>query len=182
MALLLPPLGGGQVRHAALNVARDRQRGAANLGERPARLDADVDVDAARARGLRPADQPHRRRAPRAWPAPPRGSVASRTPGTGSRSTRSSSGCSRSSARTGWGLRSMQPRLATHARPAASSMTISSAVRPDGKVSVAVRIHSGRFSGARFWKNGCPAAPSTNRLSAIGRPPAPRNAPSATAR
>ena len=76
------------------------------------------------------------------------------TPGTGSRSTRSSSGWSRSSARTGWGLRSMQPRLATHARPAASSRTISSAVRPDGKVSVAVRIQSGRLSGARFWKNG----------------------------
>ena len=58
------------------------------------------------------------------------------TPGTGSRSTRSSSGWSRSSARTGCGLRSMQPRLTTQARPAASSMTISSAVRPDGKVSV----------------------------------------------
>ena len=104
------------------------------------------------------------------------------TPGTGSRSTRSSSGWSRSSARTGCGLRSMQPRLTTQASPAASSMTTSSAVRPDGKVSVAVRMNSGTFSGARFWKNGCPAAPSTNRLSAIGRPPAPRRAPSATAR
>ena len=60
---------------------------------------------------------------------------------------------------------------------AASSTTISSAVRPDGKVSVAVRIQSGAFSGARFWKNGSPAAPSTKRLSAIGRPPAPRSAP-----
>ena len=37
----------------------------------------------------------------------------------------------------------MQPRLTTQARPAASSTTISSAVRPDGKVSVAVRIQSG---------------------------------------
>ena len=36
--------------------------------------------------------------------------------------------------------------------------------------------------GARFWKNGWPAAPSTKRLSAIGRPPAPRNAPSAIER
>ena len=75
----------------------------------------------------------------------------------------------------------MQPRLATQARPAASSMTTSSAVRPDGNVRVAVRMNAGRFSGARFWKNGCPAAPSTNRFSAIGRPPAPRSAPSATA-
>ena len=36
--------------------------------------------------------------------------------------------------------------------------------------------------GARFWKNASPSAPSTKRLSAIGRPPAPRRAPSATAR
>ena len=42
------------------------------------------------------------------------------TPGIGSRSTRSSSGCSRSSARTGCGLRSMQPRLTTQASAAAS--------------------------------------------------------------
>src|SRR3990172_2934880 len=51
-------------------------------------------------------------------------------PGTGSRSTRSSSGWSMSSALTGWGLRSMQPRFTIHAKPAASSTTISSAVRP----------------------------------------------------
>ena len=42
------------------------------------------------------------------------------TPGTGSRSTRSSSGWSRSEASTGCGFRSMQPRLATQASPAAS--------------------------------------------------------------
>ena len=104
------------------------------------------------------------------------------TPGTGSRSTRSSSGWSRSSARTGCGLRSMQPRLTIQARPAASSTTISSAVRPDGNVSSAVRIQSGVLSGARFWKNGSFAMPSTKRLSAIGRPRTPVSAPSATAR
>ena len=43
-------------------------------------------------------------------------------------------------------------------------------------------IQSGRLSGARFWKNGSPSAPLTKRLSAIGRPPAPRSAPGATAR
>src|SRR2546423_335104 len=36
------------------------------------------------------------------------------TSGIGSRSTRSSSGCSRSSARTGWGFRSMQPGVLDH--------------------------------------------------------------------
>ena len=49
-----------------------------------------------------------------------------------------------------------------------------------GKVSVATRIQSGRLSGARFWKNGSFSAPSTNRLSAIGRPRTPTSAPSAT--
>ena len=76
----------------------------------------------------------------------------------------------------------MQPRLTIQARPAASSTTISSAVRPDGNDSVTVRSHSGRLSGARFWKNASPAAPLTKRLSAIGRPPAPVSAPGATAR
>ena len=76
----------------------------------------------------------------------------------------------------------MQPRLATHTSPAASRSTTSSAVRPEGKRSSAVSIQSGRFSGARFWKNGSPSAPFTNRLSAIGRPRTPPSAPSATAR
>ena len=53
----------------------------------------------------------------------------------------------------------MQPRFTTQARPAASSTTISSAVRPDGNDSVATRTQSGRFSGARFWKKKSPAAP-----------------------
>ncbi len=53
------------------------------------------------------------------------------TPGIGSRSTRSSSGWSRSSARTGCGLRSMQPRFTTQASAAASRTTTSSAELPD---------------------------------------------------
>ena len=76
----------------------------------------------------------------------------------------------------------MQPRFTTQARPAASVTTISSAVRPDGKLSVTVSVHSGRDEGARFWKNGSPSAPWTNRLSTIGRPATPRSAPSATLR
>src|SRR5262249_2450707 len=66
--------------------------------------------------------------------------------------------------------------------PAASRSTTSAAVRPEGKLRVAVSIHSGRFSGARFWKNGSASTPLTNRFSAIGRPVTPRSAPSATAR
>ena len=52
------------------------------------------------------------------------------TPGPGSRSTRNSSGCSRSLERTGCGCSSMQPRLTIQASPAASSTTTSSALRP----------------------------------------------------
>jgi hypothetical protein len=104
------------------------------------------------------------------------------TPGTGSRSTRSSSGWSRSAASTGCGFRSMHPRLVTQTSPAASCSTTSSAVRPDGNRSSAVEIQSGRELGARFWKNGSASAPFTNRFSAIGRPLTPRSAPPATAR
>src|SRR5437879_5621515 len=64
----------------------------------------------------------------------------------------------------------MQPRFTTQARPAASSTTTSSAVLPDGNVSSAVRIQSGRLSGARFWKNGSLVMPSTKRFSAMGQP------------
>ena len=71
-------------------------------------------------------------RAPRGLPARHRGSVATCTPGIGSRSTRSSSGWSRSSASTGCGLRSTQPRLIAQARPAASWMTASLAEVPRG--------------------------------------------------
>jgi hypothetical protein len=72
-------------------------------------------------------------------------------PGTGSRSTRSSSGCSRSSARTGCGCSSRQARFAIQASAAASRGTTSSAARPDGKRSSTTSIHSGRACGARFW-------------------------------
>ena len=76
----------------------------------------------------------------------------------------------------------MQPRLTTHRSWAASRTTTSSAVRPEGNDSSTVSIHSGREVGARFWKKKSPAAPSTNRLRAMGRPATPRSAPSATAR
>ena len=76
----------------------------------------------------------------------------------------------------------MQPRLTTQASWAASRTTISWALRPDGNRSSTVSTHSGRFSGARFWKKNSPSAPFTNRLRAIGRSATPRSAPSATAR
>ena len=104
------------------------------------------------------------------------------TPGPGSRSTRSSSGCSVSSPRMGCGLRSIHPRLTTHTSAAAFETTTSSAVRPDGKESSTVRTYSGTEAGARFWKKASPVAPFTNRFKAIGRSITPPSAPSATAR
>src|SRR5262249_38270678 len=56
-ALLLPPRGGDELRRAALDLARKRERAAPHLAETPLRLDAACDVDAAVARRLRPADE-----------------------------------------------------------------------------------------------------------------------------
>ncbi len=58
MAFFLPPLARGQIRRAPLDLASKGQRRATDLGERPSALDAHVDVNAARARRLRPPDQP----------------------------------------------------------------------------------------------------------------------------
>ena len=91
VALLLPPLRGRERGRAALDLARQRERGAAHLGERPARLDAHVDVHAARAAGLRPAARPSSSSSAFTSSATRRTS-AHATPGPGSRSTRSSSG------------------------------------------------------------------------------------------
>ena len=46
--------------------------------------------------------------------------------------------------------------MAIHASAAASRGTTSSAVRPDGKLSVTTSTHGGRDSGARFWKKNSP--------------------------
>src|SRR5208283_2882941 len=50
--LLFPPLGTGDVRPAAFYGARERHGGAADFGEGPRRLDADVDVHAAGTAGF----------------------------------------------------------------------------------------------------------------------------------
>ena len=91
------------------------------------------------------------------------------TSGPGSRSTRSSSGWSRSSRRTGQGFQSITPRFTPQTRWAASFGTSSRAERPLGNVTVAVSIHSGAELGTRFWKNGSPCTPSTQRFITVGR-------------
>ncbi len=58
----------------------------------------------------------------------------------------------------------------------------SSAVRPLGKVTVAVSSQSGRLFGTRFWKKSSPSAPSGKRFSTVGRRCTARNAPSPTVR
>ena len=85
----------------------------------------------ARPGGLGPPGEPHRVESLAATTATSR-TRAQGTPGTGSRSIRSSSGWSRSSARTGCRLRSRQPRLATQARPPAWSGPARSPVRRRG--------------------------------------------------
>ena len=66
--------------------------------------------------------------------------------------------------------------------PAASSSTISSAVRPDGKRQRRRSEPVGPVLRRALLEERLAAAPLTKRFRAIGRPPAPRSAPSATAR
>src|SRR5688500_1508407 len=54
---LLPPLAGGDRRRAPLDLTRKGDGSPAHLDKGPLTLDADVDMNAARAGGLRPADQ-----------------------------------------------------------------------------------------------------------------------------
>ena len=49
VTFFLPPFARGQNRRTTLDLPRKRERGAAHLGERPSGLDADVDVNTARA-------------------------------------------------------------------------------------------------------------------------------------
>ena len=57
VAFFLPPLGGGERGDAAFDGACEGEGGAADFGEGPAGMDADVDVHAAGAAGLGPADE-----------------------------------------------------------------------------------------------------------------------------
>src|SRR4030095_7530715 len=71
----------------------------------------------------------------------------------------------------------MHPRFTIHTSCAASRITISSAVRPEGKLSSTVSIQSGRDAGARFWKKNSPSAPFTNRFNALRRAGDPTERP-----
>ncbi len=58
MAFFLPPFGAGEGGGAALDGAGECEGGAADFGEAPARVNADVDMHAAGAAGLGPAAEP----------------------------------------------------------------------------------------------------------------------------
>ena len=149
--LLLPPLRSlpaqapaAPPRATSASAARRTSR------EAPSRLDPHIHMHPARPAGLRPATQaqllqqrtspPAQRAAhrPNPPPAPDRDRPAAHPDDPDH------------AARTGCGCSSMHPRLTIHASPAASSTTISSAVRPEGNDSVTVRSHEGRSPGARF--------------------------------
>ena len=80
-----------------------------------------------------------------------RAASAKSVPGCGSRSMRSSSGWSTSWRRLGQGWNVIAPIWAAHATVAISVGHISSAVRPDGKVTVADSTYSGAPLIIRFW-------------------------------
>ena len=66
-------------------------------------------------------------------------------------SMRSSSGRSTSRRRDGHGWKSTTARFAAQATWAGSVTQSSSACLPEGNVTRATSIQSGRFSGTRFW-------------------------------
>ncbi len=96
---------------------------------------------------------------------------------------RSSSGLSTAATRTGHGWNTTVPICAAQATWARSAGHNSSAVRPLGKLIVAVWIQGGTPRvGIRFWKNISPSMPSGKRCSVVGRSRRARMMPSPTAR
>ena len=133
----------------ALDLARERERAAAHLGERPVRLDPAGDVDAAVAGGLRPADVAdlveHL-----VDDAGDRLASAKVVPGCGSTSIRSSSGLSTCAARRpGMEVDRGEVRRPGDVRDLGHAQLVG--MPPDGNVTRATSIQSGRFSGTRFW-------------------------------
>ena len=168
-ALLLPPRGRDELRRAPLDLARERERAAAHDGELPVRLDAAVDVHAAVAARLRPADVAdlvehlvHDRRrpaSPRRTRARLRVDVDAQLVGL--------LGVARAATAT---RRTRASRDSPPTTTCASSVThSSSACRPDGNVTRAVSIQSGRRSGTRFCQITSPPTPSGCRFSWHGR-------------
>ena len=99
-----------------------------------------------------------------------------RRPATGSRSMRSSSACSGSSARYGHEWNPRQPEVD---RPQRRGRCRRSRARRDVvPFGVLTRSSSpasrARFSGTRFWKNDVPPAPLGKRCSSTGRSPIAR--------
>ena len=183
VALLLPPLAGGDVGRAPLDLAGHGQGGAAHLGEAPAR------ARSARRRGSRASRRSSASRPGRGRPAR-RGTTSATPPDIGPR-------------HAGTGIE-VDPQLigvvevvgAHGVRVEVDAAQVDDpgqrgavgdhhlvggAARWKGQLDGA-RRSSGTDFGARFWKNASPVMPSTKRFSAIGRSRTPRSAPSATAR
>ena len=150
MPLLFPPFRCREPRRAPLDLARKRERSAPHLDECPAWLNANVDMDSARAAGFGPAAQSHFFKKLLYL-------------------HRHLTHIAKFDARTGIQvhpqfIRMIQicranrmgvkfdghPKLTIQINPAPSSTTTSSASLPDGKVKVTVRSQDGLSVGARF--------------------------------
>ena len=95
---------------------------------------------------------------------------ANPVPGCGSRSSRSSSACSWSSARLGQTWKPRQARLTAHATCARSAATSARDGVPLTVCTVVVSSQSGALSGTRFWKKFCLPTPFGKRCISTGRP------------
>ncbi len=168
LAFLLPPAAGGAAGHAPLDLARERERGAADFFEALVWLDAHVDVHAARAGGLGEAAQAvlveHVAHAERNLAHLREGHA-----GAGVEVDAQLVGMVEVAAAHGPGVPVDHAEVDAPDEVRGVVGTSSRAWRPLGKVTVAVCSHSGALSGTRFWKNGSPPTPSTQRLSTVGR-------------
>ena len=171
-----------EARHPTLDLAAQRERGPAHLGEVPARLDAHVHVDAPGARGLRVADElvlvEHLVDRPRATAC----TSAYDTPGLGVEVHPQLVGV----VDVGPAHR---PRVEVEAAEVRGPDDVGDVDRAQ-LVGVATarerrpgpsRSTPGRCGGTRFWKKGSSVAPFGYRFRTVGRSRTPRSAPSPTA-
>ena len=160
-----------QVGPPPLHLAGDADRGLAGAVGVPARLDADVEVEAAVAGGLRERRDADLARGSAAPRPPPPGPSRSWCPATG-RGRCAARRCRRGRlARYGHGWKPRQPWLAAHRTWARSAITMARDSVPLTVATVVVSSQSGALSGIRFWKKFWPghAVRATAAAASAGR-------------
>ena len=181
-ALLLPPGRGDQLGAAPLELARGGDRRRPHLVRVPARLEPDVDVQAAVPGRLRVADHPEL--------VEQAAELAGRGPHVVEVDARLRVEVEAQLVRDIGAVVKVRPDVEAEARQVHGPDDVRHVGeneraggrpvrRADDRRLAATRA---RVSGTRFWKNELPSAPCGKRCIRVGRPPAARMSGSATAR